>query len=85
MVSYKFKVIDVEDDIISLSPIIQNINAYPREDKNFGDASIIVLIEKGHICYNIITDNIYTSSNNITESRDLVLSYLHIGGAKYRI
>ena len=45
----------------------------------------MVLQDDGYLCYNIIAENTYLSSNNITEIRHSVLSSLHIGGAKYRI
>ena len=77
--------INVEYDIINFSPIGQNINSYPKEDNNSGDDSSMVLMCESHVCDTIITDNTDLGSNNIPESMDLVLSFLHISGAKYRM
>ena len=57
--------------------------------KIFGDESSLVILNYEHLCDTIISGNIYLIVNEILESRDLVLSYIHIGihigDAKYRI
>ena len=85
MVTYKSKVIHVEDDIIKLSPIRQDINAHTREDKNCGDDSSMFILDKGNLYDTVISDNTYLNSNKIMETIYLVLPYIHIGGEKYSI
>ena len=85
MVPYNLKVMNVEDDMINLPPIRQNRNAYPRGENNFGDDSSMVILDERNLCDTVIAENEYLVSNDITESRDSVLSYIHIGGAKCRI
>ena len=85
IVPYKSKVIHVEYDIINFSPLIQNIDYYPREDNKYGDDFRMFIIDDGHLCDIVIAENIYIRRNKITERRDSVLSSLHIGGVKYRI
>ena len=75
----------VKDDKLNLSPIRQNRNDYPREYNNCGDDSSRFIPDNGHLCDNIIPDNKYLISSKIPGSRDLVLSFLHICGEKYRI
>ena len=79
------KVVHVEDKILNLYPIIQNRNDHPSEKNNCGEEYIIVLLDGKNLCETIIYKITYIRRNNITESRDLVLSYLHIGGTKYSI
>ena len=59
------------------------------EKKNCGDESSMVILYGEHLGDTTIDSNIYLMRNIILESRDLVLSYLHIGiytgDAKYRI
>ena len=85
MVPYKPKVMNVEYDILNLSPIIQNINAYPKEDNNCSDELSMVLLYGGKLCDTIVYENTDLIRNNVLESIYLVLSRLHIGDAKYRI
>ena len=75
----------VEDDILNISPIINNRNAYPRGDKNGGDDSSMILLDDIHVDEAVTPKNTPPISNNITESRYLVLSSLHIDDPKYRI
>ena len=78
MEPYKSKVIHIEYDILNLSLIRHNINAYPIKGKNFfGDSSIVILDDK-HVRVTIITGNIDNNVSYILENRDSVLSYLHI-------
>ena len=44
MIPYKSKEIHVENVILNVSPIINNINSYPRKENNFGDDSSMVLL-----------------------------------------
>ena len=89
MISYESKMMRVEDDILNLSSIINNRNAYPRKENNCVDDSNVVLIYDYHLGDTIIAGNKYLSGNTMMESRDLVLSYPHIGlrtgDTKYRI
>ena len=78
-------VMNVEYDIIHLSPIGQNRKAYPREDKTCGDDSSISLIDYRKWCYTFIAANTDLIRNNIPENRYLVLYHLLIGGEKYSI
>ena len=71
--------INVEGDIINFFPIRHNRNAYPRKEKNCGDDSIMVIIDDKNLGNTIITGNIDLSRNIIMYSRDLVLSFIHIG------
>ena len=75
----------VEDDILNSPPIRHNINAYPKEEKNFNNDSSMVLLDDENLCDTIIAGNTDLSGNNIPDSRNLVLSSLYIGDAKYRI
>ena len=74
----------VEDETINLHPIIQNRNAYPREENSCGYYSSMVILDDHNLHNNVILDNTDIRSNNIPENIDLVLSYLHISGTKYR-
>ena len=85
MVPYRLKVMHVEYYIINSSPIIHKWSSYSREDNNFGEDSIMVLLYDEHSCDTIISDNTDIIINNVPEIRDSVLSYLHIGGVKYSI
>ena len=85
MVAYKLKVMHDEDDTLYLLPMRHIRNAYPREENNCGDDSVMFLIDERHMGGTIISKNTDLRSNNVPESRYLVLSYLHISGAKYRI
>ena len=46
---------------------------------NCGDDSSLVLLDDEHLGDTIINGNRDPRGNNIMESRDLVLSYVHIG------
>ena len=76
MIPYKSKVMHVEDDIIILSPIINNRNAYPRKENNCGDDYCMILIDDENLGRNIIDGNTDLSGNIILERGYLVLSYL---------
>ena len=54
MVVYKLKVINVEDDTLNFSTIIQNINAYPREENKCGDDYRTFLTDDGNLCDTLI-------------------------------
>ena len=58
--------------------MVQNSKAYPREENNLGDDSIMSLPYEGNLCDTIIVGNTDLSSNSIRESRYLVLSYIII-------
>ena len=62
MAPYKLKVMNVEYDIVNLSPIRQKTNFYPREDNNCGDDSRMVLLGEGHLSDMVIPENTYLSS-----------------------
>ena len=85
MVTYKLNVMYVEDNILSLSPIVQNGNSSPREENICVEDSSMVLLYAKNLCDTIISTNTYLRSNNVLEIRDWVLSYIHISSAKYRI
>ena len=85
MLAYKLKAMHFEDDTLNLSPIRQNINAYPQEDNSCGDDSSLVIPGDWNFCDNVIAENPDLISNNINESRDSFISFIHIGGAKNRI
>ena len=57
----------------------------PSSDKICGDCYSIVIPDDNNLRDTIIPENTYPSSNNILESRDLVLSSLHIYDVKYSI
>ena len=86
---YKSKVIHVEGNILNLSPIIQNRNAYPRKENNCGDDYSMVLLDDEHLSDTITTGNIDLNGNGILETSNSVLFYIHIGlhtgDTKYRI
>ena len=65
IISYKQRVIHVEDDIINFSPIKQNRNAYPGKGNNFGDYSITVLLDGDHLGNKIIYGNTCLRGNSI--------------------
>ena len=50
-----------------------------------GGDSGIVLSDDGHLCETVIPENIYIKNNNIPKMLYLVLSYIQIGGTKFRI
>ena len=50
MVPYGLKVMHIEDDILNVSPIVQNINSYPSEYNNHGEESSMVLLYDQHLC-----------------------------------
>ena len=83
------KVRHVEDDMLNISPIINNRNFYPSKENNFGDDSSMVIIYDKHSGDTIISGNIDLSGNIIVESRVLVLSSIrigiHTGDANHRI
>ena len=79
MIPYKPKVMHVEDDIINVSPTINNINSYPRKENNYDDESSMVLLYDKHLGDTIIAGNTDLSGNIIMEIRGLVLSSLHAG------
>ena len=89
MIPYKSKVIHVEDGMINVFPIRNNRNVYPSKQNICGDDSSTVLINDEHLGDTIIATNSGISRKIIMESRQLVVSYLHIGlhtgDAKYRI
>ena len=66
MVPYKLMVIHVEDDIINFSLIRQNSNSYPKEEKNCGDDSSVILLYDEHLCNTIIDRNTDLIGNNIS-------------------
>ena len=61
----------------------------PKQFKNYGDDSSMVLLYDWYLGDTIISGNTYIRGNIIMESIDLVLSYpqigLHTENAKYRI
>ena len=85
MVDYRLKLIHDEYDTINFKPIRQKINTYPRQENNCGDDSIMFLPDYGNLCDTVIAENTDLSINKMYESIYLVLSYIHIGGTKYRI
>ena len=64
VLSYKSKLMHVEDDTLSLQTIRQNRNGYPRKDNNGGDDSSSFLTDDGHLWDTVIPENTYLSSNN---------------------
>ena len=58
MLSFKLKVMRYEYDAINFSLMRHNINAYPREENNCGDDSIMFLTYYRHVCDTFITDKI---------------------------
>ena len=70
MVLYKFKFIRVKDDVQNFSPIKQNINAYPGEEKNCGYDSSTVFLYDEHLRETVIYETTDLISNTIMESRD---------------
>ena len=85
MIYYKLKVMHDEYYKLNFSPTRHNRKAYPKEENNLGDDSSMFLAGYGNLCDTIIAANIYLVRNNILQSIFLILSYLRIGGAKYRI
>ena len=71
--------IHAEDDIINVSSIRKNRIAYPRKENNCDDDSSMVILYEEHLGDTIISGNTDLIINIIMESRDLILSYLHIG------
>ena len=65
MVSYKSKVMRVEDVTLNLLPNRQNSNTYPREDNNSSDNSSTFITDDEHLRETVIPDNTYISSNKI--------------------
>ena len=82
---YIYKVVHVEINILNLPPILQNRNAYPREENCCDEYSRMVPVDDEHSCDTIISYNTDGRINSVPESRYSVLSYIHISGAKYRI
>ena len=68
IIPYKSKVVYVEYQILNVSPIRQNINNYPRKEKNCGDDSNMVILDNGSLCDTTISGNIDSVSNTIPES-----------------
>ena len=85
MVYHLSKAIHVENDILNLSPIRQNRNAFPREGNSCGYDSSMIIIYDEKLCDTIIYGNRDLSGNKIMEIIYSVLSSFHICGAKYRI
>ena len=75
----------VEDYTLNLSPIRQNINAYPREDNFCSDDYSQFLQDDGHLHETAIPDNKDLGSNSIPKIRDSVLPSPRIAGTKYRV
>ena len=82
MISYKSKVIHVEYDILNVSPIRLNRNAWNSKENNCGDEYSMVFLYEDNLCDTIIAGNADFSSNNIMENIYSVLSSLHISGTK---
>ena len=85
MIDCKLKVMHNEDDKINFYPMRQNGRVYPREENNMGDNSSIFLPYEWNLCDTIIVENTDLRSNNIPESIDSVIYYLHIFGTTYSI
>ena len=85
VVPYKPKVMHIDNDLLNLPPIRNKRNFYPRKEKNCGDDFSTIIIDDDNLCDTIISRNTDLRRNNIPESIYLVLSSLHIGGAKYRV
>ena len=71
--------IHIDYGILNVSPIRNNINDYLMKEKNCCDCASMFLLYDGHLGDTIISGNTDLSRNDILKSRDLVLSYLHIG------
>ena len=68
MVPYISKLIHSGYGILNLSPIVHNINAYPRKDNSFGEDSSMILLYNGQSGDTIIAKNTYLSINNVQKS-----------------
>ena len=55
------------------------------KEKKCGYHYSTIIPDDVNLWYTVISENTDLSSNNITESKDLVLSSLHISGPRYRI
>ena len=83
MIPYESNFVHAEEDVINFSLVRQKINSYPRKEKYFGDDYSMVLLDEDHL------DDTIIRGNRISERKNSVLSYLHIGlytgDVKYRI
>ena len=55
MVPYGLKVMNIEDDILNVSPIVQNINSYPSEYNKRGEEYSMVLLDDQHLCETVLS------------------------------
>ena len=62
-----------EDDTLNFYPLRQNINAYIREEKNFGDDSSVFLPNDGHLGDTAVPENTYLGRDKIPDGRDSFL------------
>ena len=85
MVVYDLKLIHEEDDTLHLALMKHNTNAYPREENNCSDDSIMFLPDDRHMCDIVISKNTDLSSNKNFEIIYSILYSLNIGCEKYRI
>ena len=74
ILDYKFKVIHLEYDTLDLLPTKQYDNTYHRVYNNCGDDYGTVIPYSRYLCDTVILENIYLSSNKITEIIYLVPS-----------
>ena len=65
MEPFKVKVMHVEDDITTLSPIRHNRNYYHRSDNNGDNESSTVILDGGHLGDTFIPKNTDPTKNNI--------------------
>ena len=79
MIPYKSKVGHTEEDILNVSSIRQKINVYTRKENNLGDDSSMVFLYDKNLGDTTIAGNTDISGNINLETRDLALSYTHIG------
>ena len=64
MIPYKSKMVHAEEYIINFSPIIHK-KSHPRKENNYGDDSIMFILDDKHLGDIIIAGNTYLRGNRI--------------------